>query len=62
MNRIEFRNDLPIPISIRFLVTKLGNYFVDIEEAETETDARFTIINKHDYDLVEVQPENEDLL
>ncbi len=54
---IEFRNDLSIPIAIRFLVTKMGNFYVDIEELEPEYDERFTIIPSHNFDIVALQPE-----
>lgn len=58
MMTIEFRNDLDVPIAIRFLVTKMGNFYVDIEKLEdASNDKHYSIISSHNYDIVELQPE-----
>lgn len=55
---IEFRNDLDIPIAVRFLVTKMSNFYVDIEKLEDAAeDKDYTIISSHSHDIISLQPE-----
>ena len=55
---IEFRNDTGIDISVRFLVTKMKNLYVDVgDKFEAEDDKRYTLVKDRNYEVVELQPE-----
>jgi hypothetical protein len=56
--RIEFRNDTGMDISVRFLVTKMKNLYVDVgDKFEAEDDKRYTLVKDRNYEVVELQPE-----
>ena len=55
---IEFRNDTGLDISVRFLVTKMGNFYVDIgDKFEAEDYKDYTLIKDKSYEVIELQPE-----
>ena len=56
--QMEYRNELDHDIMVKWLVTKLGNFYVDIELPDGSAHQEdYTLIRAHEHDLIPLKPE-----